>query len=153
VQVNFIIYIWKIRIQQQTTNHYNYNSMKKVLLFTAFLLVAGYNFSMAQSYQLYPIPSYNTLLLQQNNVFRQTLSHAPAALREKREMDVVISSSSTSFFQIYAKVWVVKDNGVIVKGPFIIFPNQLLEVPIDNGKWRAIIECTFPNVCASVWID
>ena len=76
----------------------------------------------------------------------------PLPAREKRDMEIVVSSSSTSWLPVTAKVWVVKDNGVIIVGPFTVVPEQQLTVPIDAGKWGVLIQSDW-NITASVWID
>ena len=125
--------------------------MKNFTLIAAFVLFAGLNGLFAQNFPIYPIPSYNCQLTTLKTGFQQKTHVLPG--REKRDMDVVISSSSTNPFWVYAKVWVVQGTGSEVKGPYIIFLNQLLSVPIDNtGQWGVIIDCNW-DVAASVWIN
>jgi hypothetical protein len=125
--------------------------MKTITLIAAFILFAGLNSLMAQHPQIYPIPSYDCQLTALNTGFQEGLTHG-APNREKREMDITISSSSTSPFMVYAKVWVVKVNGHARKGPYTVFLNQPLSVPIDHDQWGVVIKCNW-NVSASVWID
>ncbi|MEI7723795.1 MAG: hypothetical protein WCK09_01755 [Bacteroidota bacterium] len=126
--------------------------MRKFIFVTAFIMLAGLNGLFAQQYQTYPIPSFNCQLSSTNSAFKEQLSHANPT-REKREMDVVISSSSTHPQLVSAKVWVVKEGGSIIKGPYRIYLDQPLSVPIDHGKWGVVLNCKYSNVSASVWID
>jgi hypothetical protein len=126
--------------------------MKKFILVTAVLLLTGFTSLYAQNFPIQPIPSYGCPLVTERTGFQEIMTHATPG-REKREMDVVISSSSTHPQMVSAKVWVIKDNGTIVKGPYRIYLDQLLSVPIDNGKWNVVIKCKFSNINACVWID
>jgi hypothetical protein len=125
--------------------------MKTAILISTFLLFAGLNGLFAQHYQINPIPSFGVQLTDPTTGFQELLTHG-APNREKREMDVEITASTTSTMPIFAKVWVVKKNGHKIKGPFTIFPGQLLSVPIDHGQWGVVIKCDW-SVSASVWID
>jgi len=125
--------------------------MKKIILIVALFLFTGMSGLLAQHFQINPIPSYNYQLTALSTGFQELLSHSTPA-REKRDMDVVISSSSTSPIPIFATVWVVKENGVIILGPYTIFLDELLSVPIDNGQWGVVVRCDW-DVNVSVWID
>jgi hypothetical protein len=125
--------------------------MKKLFFVAIFIVFAGLNGLVAQNLPTYPIPSFNVELTATNTAFQEPKVHGNPN-REKREMDIVISSSSTSLHGVYAKVWVVKDNGSVVKGPFRLYLDHVLEVPIDNGQWGVVINCKW-DVSASVWTD
>lgn len=125
--------------------------MKTAILLVAFVLFSGMNGLFAQHYQLNPIPSYNLMITATNTGFQEKRTHILPS-REKRDMEVVISSSSTSPIPVFAKVWVVKDNGAITLGPFTAFDNEVISVPIDNGIWSVVIRCDW-DVLASVWTD
>lgn len=125
--------------------------MKKVLLIVTLLLVTGLSDLLAQNNQINPIPSYNFPISSLFTAFQEKPTHS-APQREKRDMDIVISSSSSNPGQVSAKVWVVKENALLALGPFTVYPDQVLSVPIDNGQWGVIIK-TDDNVTASVWID
>jgi hypothetical protein len=125
--------------------------MKKVILILAIILIAGLNGLFAQQYSMHQIPSYNVPLTANFNGFKEHKDKGNPT-REKRDMDIVITSSSTAPVIIFATVWVVKDNGSQVLGPFTIFPDEPLSVPIDNDKWSAVISCDW-DVYASVWIE
>jgi hypothetical protein len=124
--------------------------MKKAILFAAFFLFAGLNCLVAQTYPINPIPSFNYQLSEPTTVFAEVMHGQPS--REKREMDVVISSSSTHPAFVYGLVWVVKKNYAKILGPYLVFLDHKLEVPIDEGQWGVVIKCSF-DVDASVWID
>jgi len=124
--------------------------MKKGILVIAFILVTGLSGLFAQQYVVNPIPSFNYALTTQSTTFRERVGGTNN--REKREMDVVISSSSTNSFPVYATVWIKKVNSQVVLGPYIIFLDEPLTVQIDNSKWSAVIECAW-GVNASVWIE
>ncbi|MDP1622572.1 MAG: hypothetical protein Q8M08_09580 [Bacteroidales bacterium] len=126
--------------------------MKKIILITSlFVLFAGLNGLFAQQIQINPIPRFNYQLTALNTGFQEAIKYT-GTNREKRDMDVVISSSSVSVIPVFATVWVVKNN-VIFNGPYTIFMNEPLIVPIDNsGRWGVIIRCDW-SVLASVWID
>lgn len=124
--------------------------MKKAILIAAFFFFAGLNCLVAQTYPINPIPSFNYQLTEPTTVFAEVMHGQPS--REKREMDVVISSSSTHPGFVYGLVWVVKKNSILVLGPYFVTLDHKLEVPIDNGQWGVVIKCSF-DVDASVWID
>ena len=126
--------------------------MKTTILLTAMFFFAGISGLFAQNMQINPIPSFNYQLTALTTGFQENPTHG-VPLREKRDMDVVISSSSTSPIPIFATVWVVKDNGSRILGPYTVLLDELLSVPIDNsGKWGVVIKCDW-DVLASVWID
>jgi len=125
--------------------------MKKIFFVAAFFIFVGLNSLLAQNLPINPIPSYNVQLTSLNTAFQEPGLHGTPT-REKREMDIVISSSSTYSHDVSAKVWVVKDNGSIVLGPFRAFMDQVLAVQIDEGQWGVIIRCDM-DVTASVWIE
>src|SRR5665647_3444426 len=114
--------------------------MKKIIVVAIFILFAGVTGLMAQNYPINPIPCFNYQLTQLNTVFQERTMMHGTPTREKIEMDIVISSSSTSQNDVFAKVWVVKGNGSVVKGPYRIHLDHLLSVPIDHGQWGVIIK-------------
>ena len=138
--------------------------MKKVILLAAFLLVAGLSNLVAQNGQdVQPIPSFDYKLTQQTTVFNEhEMSFAPTAnfqsiapppSREKREMEIVISSSSNSPTDVFATVWLVKNKGNQVKGPYILYLDQPFSKQINLERWHVVMTCNFENVKTSVWID
>jgi hypothetical protein len=126
--------------------------MKKIILLAAFLIFSGLSSLYAQHYTIQPIPSFNYQLTEPKAAFQEVITHGIPPNREKREMDVVISSSSTHPQLVHAKVWIVKRNGSTIKGPYTIYLNQVLSVPIDHSQWGVVIHCNW-SVAASVWID
>lgn len=125
--------------------------MKKVILIAAIILFTGLNGLLAQLPQINPIPSFNFQLTAQSTGFREAKVHGIPS-REKRDMDVVISTSSSFPILVFANVWVVKDNGSVILGPFTIYLDEPLSVPIDNGQWGVIIRSDW-DLTTSVWID
>ena len=125
--------------------------MKKVLFFTAFILFAGLNSLLAQSVLIHPIPTYNCPLVEMNTGFEEMPLHATPG-KEKRDMEIEITSSSTWFSAVYAKVYLVKQSTGYTKGPYFVYLNQTLSIPIDNEQWGVLIRCNW-QVSASVWID
>lgn len=125
--------------------------MKKVILIAAIILFTGFNGLVAQNYTINPIPSFNVPLSTTNTAFQEVKTKGIPG-REKRDMEVEISTSSTSTASIFATVWVVKKNSAQILGPYTIYPEEPLTVPIDAGEWGTVINCQW-NVTASVWID
>lgn len=125
--------------------------MKKVILIAAIILVTGLNSLVAQRLQLNPIPSFNVPLTSLNTGFQEKKTHG-LPLREKREMDITITTSSTSPILIFATVYVVKDYGSVVLGPFTIHLDEPLSVPIDGGQWGVVIHSDW-DLTASVWTE
>lgn len=137
--------------------------MKKIILIAAFILFAGLTNLVAQKgHDLQPIPSFDYKLTQQTTEFSEPdksfaptsdfLSIAPPS-KEKREMEIVISSSSTSPTDVYATVWLIKNKGSQVKGPYILYLDQPFSQQINFARWSVIMTCDFENVKTSVWID
>jgi len=137
--------------------------MKKIILLAAILLVTGISNLVAQNgHNEQPIPSFGYKLTQQTTLFTERdMSFAPTSnvqsiappSREKREMEIVISSSSTSPTDVFATVWLVKNKGNQVKGPYILFLDQPFSKEINFEKWHIIMTCNFENVKTNVWID
>jgi hypothetical protein len=127
--------------------------MKKILLLALIILFSGMSSLYAQRrhHSIKPIPSFNCPVNNNVEAFKEKLTHGTPG-REKRDMDVVISSSSSSPMLVFAQVWVVKDGGSVVLGPFTTFPDETLSVPIDDGLWGVVINCDW-TITASVWIE
>jgi len=124
--------------------------MKKVILFSVILFFAGLNVLMAQFAKVNPIPTYNYPLTEQYAAFQEKGNGGET--REKRDMDVEVKTSSDEITRIFATVWIVKKNGSQVLGPFTVFCNSILSVPLPKGKWGVIVHCRW-DVDVSVWID
>jgi hypothetical protein len=129
--------------------------MKKIILIAVFTLFAGINALVAQKGHTQPIPSFDYNLKSEIIQFveNRKILLPPAEPKEKREMEIVISSSSTSPFDVFATVWLIKKRTNVVKGPFTIYLDQQFSKTIDNGEWSVVMYCDFKNVKASVWID
>jgi hypothetical protein len=133
--------------------------MKKVILVATLILFSGLNCLLAQrvnmhpvSSRVLPIPSYNVKVKGKTTSFKELNNQDPILTREKRDMDVEISTSSTAPITVFATVWVVKANSLIINGPYIVYSDQTLSVPIDNEQWGVVINSDW-EVFASVWID
>jgi hypothetical protein len=126
------------------------STMKKTILFLIMLLFSGLNVLMAQFVKVNPIPTYNYPLTQQYAGFQENGTGEDP--REKRDMDVEVTTSSDNITDIFATVWIVKKNGTEVLGPYTVFCNDILSVELPKGKWGVIINCNWA-VNVSVWIE
>ena len=121
--------------------------MKKIILLSAIVYFTSISGMIAQV--INPIPSYDFHMTDPQALFGEI--RVTDNGKEKRDMEVVISTANHSQ-GVYAKVWVVKKNGNIVKGPYKVYPYAPLSVPIDHGKWGVIVKCTW-EVYVDVWIE
>jgi hypothetical protein len=126
--------------------------MKKITLLAAFLIFAGMNVLLAQKQKANTIPSFKFHLTTVYTTFQEQNSTGNTQQREKRDMEVVISSSAGAPAPIPATVWVANEKGTEVLGPYEVFDGELLSVPIDNGKWGVVINCTW-DANVDVWVD
>ena len=127
--------------------------MKKITGFLCFLLfLIGLSSSQAQTnnYNVQPIPSFNFAMNEPVANFFELKS--PGVNREKRDMEVVVNTRSTSSFPFFATVYVFKVVPNKVLGPFYVYAGQQLTVPIDNSRWGVRVLCDRP-ADVSVWID
>jgi hypothetical protein len=125
--------------------------MKKIVFLLTVILLASMVRLVAQNYTVNPLPSYNFKMTDPQALFGELRGQLGNS-REKRDMDVIISTTNHSPIPVVAKVWVVKNAGSVVMGPYFIVPNQLLTVGIDYGKWGVIVKCD-SEVYVDVWID
>ena len=124
--------------------------MKNLLLFTIILIFAGVKVGHAQTPVINPIPSYNYLMNVPTAYFYEVTNLGASINKEKRDMDVVVTTRSTSGIPFFAKVWVFRISPNKVLGPFYVLPNTLLTVPIDKHKWGVQVDAQSP-VDVSVW--
>ena len=122
--------------------------MKKIILLSVIICFAYLGGLMAQV--INPIPSFNFPMTPSQALFGEIRVNNNG--KEKRDMLVEISTASHFSAQITAKVWVVKKNGNVVKGPYTIETGEPLSVPIYIGKWGVIVNCEW-NVFVDVWTD
>ncbi len=123
--------------------------MKKIFLLVTAIFFTSLIGLKAQNYNVNPIPSYQYPLNNQVALFGEIrVSNS----KEKRDMDVEISTANHGSAPVYATVWVVKKNGNVVKGPYFVTPYDPLSVPIDNDKWGVIVKCDW-NVFVDVWTN
>jgi len=124
--------------------------MKKIILFSVILFFTGLNVLMAQLAKVNPIPSYNYPLTEQYAAFQE--SGSGSETREKRDMDVEVTTMSDAITGIFATVLIVEKNGSGVLGPFTVLCNKILSVELPKGQWGVVINCSW-DVNVSVWID
>jgi hypothetical protein len=124
--------------------------MKKIILLTLVLLIAGASTAIAQNYVVNPIPSINYQMNEPEAVFHENKRVIPSTNKEKRDMDVVVNTRSTNSIPVFATVYVFKRNGNKILGPFYVLPGVQLSVPIDKSKWGVLVKCLTP-VDVSVW--
>jgi hypothetical protein len=125
--------------------------MKKIILLTLAVFFTGIIVTVAQTYVVNPIPSYNFPMNEPEAVFHEN-KKLVTTNKEKRDMDVVVNTRSTSWIPVLAHVWVFKRTSNIIKGPYHVYPGIKLEVAIDNGKWGVLVKCD-ESVDVSVWTD
>jgi hypothetical protein len=123
--------------------------MKKIMLLSVILFFTVSNGVIAQFANVNPIPSYNYQMTTQSAGFQESGS---GETREKRDMQVEITTSSDAMTDIFATVWIVKKNGTEVLGPFTVLCNEVLSVNLPKGKWGVVINCSW-QVIVSVWIE
>ena len=125
--------------------------MKNKILLTFLILFAGIAASVAQTYVVNPIPSYNFPMNEPEAIFHEN-KQLVSNNKEKRDMDVVVNTRSTSWIPVLAHVWVFKMSSNTIKGPYHAYPGEKLEVPIGHGKWGVRVQCN-ESVDVSVWVD
>jgi hypothetical protein len=123
--------------------------MKKTILLSVILFFAGLSMSMGQLAKLNPIPSYNYTMTQQYASF---LEQGSGETREKRDMNVVLTTTSDATEDIFATVYIVNKNGARIMGPFTVLCNVPLTVSIPKGKCGVSVTCNY-DVTLSVWIS
>ena len=124
--------------------------MKKIILLSVVLIFTGLNGLMAQFSKLNPIPCYNYQMTGAYAGFQEPGQNNQT--REKRDMNVEVTTSSDAMTEIFATVWIVEQNGSRVLGPYTIDCNEILSVELPSGTWRAVINCSWA-VNVSVWIN
>jgi hypothetical protein len=129
--------------------------MKKLILLAAFTFLTGINVLVAQKGHTQPIPSFDYKLNRETTEFVESHKSLlpPGNSKEKREMEIVITSSSTSPVDAFAKVWLIKNKGSVIKGPYTIYVDHQFSKTIDKGEWSVVMVCDFDNIQTSVWID
>ena len=130
--------------------------MKKVILISTFFLFAGMNLLLAQNntskYSPLPIPSFNVLVTGETAFSEATGSGMGGNTKEKRDVIVRVSSTSHGMMKGDATVWVVKDMGAFVLGPYTVQYDETLTVPVDFGNWGVVIKAQ-TAVLADVWFS
>ena len=126
--------------------------MKKVILISVIFLFAGLNNLIAQkgNPNINPIPSFN-VLVESKSAFADATGSG-SNTKGKRDVVIKVSSTSHGMASGDATVWVVKDYGAVVLGPFTIGYDQELDVPVDSGNWGVVIKSE-SAVLANVWFS
>src|SRR5512135_3402272 len=122
--------------------------MKKFILISIVLFFIGINGLMAQLINVNPIPSYNYQMTTASSGFMEM--GPDIQTKEKRDMQVEVTTSSKGETRAFATVWVVKRDGSHILGPYTVYPDELLSVEISGGKWGVIINCDW-DITVSVW--
>ena len=127
--------------------------MKKIIFLSLVFLLAGFSTLTAQNLphnrKPHPIPSYRTLMVG-NDAWQDYNTHGNN--KEKRDINVRVSIGSYRPGMGDAKVWVVKDWGNFVLGPYYVHFDEVLSVPVDWGSWGAVVQCS-QTVSVDVWFS
>ena len=123
--------------------------MKKIILFSVVLFFAGLNMTIAQVAVVKSIPTYNYYMTEQNAAFMEPGS---GETREKRDVNVVITSSGDAIGEVFATIFIVKKDGSQVMGPFTVYDGQPFSQDLPKGKWGVTVNCSW-DVSLSVWIS
>ena len=124
--------------------------MKKLILISVICLFAGLNNVFSQKTgNINPIPSFNVLV-----EGKSAFDGANSGSNTKKKRDVIVRVSSTSHNMTTgdATVWVVKDFGAVVLGPFTVGFEEQLDIPVDEGNWGVVIKSE-TSVLADVWFS
>jgi hypothetical protein len=124
--------------------------MKKLVLFSVILLFAGLNVSMAQMSQTNTIPVYNYPLTEESTLFQEPGQGTENC--EKRDMTVVVTSSSKGEKGETASILIVKKDGSETMGPFTIVADEPFTVTLPKGKWGVIVTSR-GELETSIWIN
>jgi hypothetical protein len=125
--------------------------MKTLVFMTAFIFLTGVSGLVAQEVKINPIPSFDFLLAEGSAVFGEIRTDGDAS-REKRQMEVVVSSTSHGLQTVFATVMIIKENKEVVLGPFLVNDGEKLTVGIDDGKWGVVVRSSY-EVLVNVWTD
>jgi hypothetical protein len=127
--------------------------MKKILLFTFYVLMATIVFGQSND----PIPSYN-VLVQGNVSFIESgvsITNNLNYSADKRDMNVSNDGTGTvpapgSGGSIIVVIYRLDHS--ISLGPYVVPSQQNLSVPIDNNPWGVTVVAVSPTY-VSVWTD
>lgn len=123
--------------------------MKKVVLFLVVMLFTGLG-AQAQMAKVNPIPTFDYQMAPGVAAFMENGNAGET--REKRDMNVEVSSSSDGITDIFVTVLLVKKNSTETLGPFTVYCNETLTVDLPKGKWGAFVTSSY-SVNISVWIE
>ena len=123
--------------------------MKKILVLSAFLFFTGWNISIAQvCTKTNPIPSFDFPLNNQTAVFQEQ----PGGTNEKRDVTVVITSTTENNSAASATVTLTNKATGEVYGPFVVSLDEKLVVTVGKGVYSAVVS-TSSSVSVSIWTD
>jgi|ERR1035438_5523199 hypothetical protein len=125
--------------------------MKTKIIFILFVMVCFFTKAMAQ----YPIPSYNVYVAQPTYFEEQTnnvLQNAIAITEGRRQVNISGQCPTISSHLPCAEVWVFSLDKQDILGPYYLYNDDILQVPIDSRTWGVYIEGSY-ELDASVWID
>jgi hypothetical protein len=127
--------------------------MKKVLLITFILVIAGLNPALSidnkEKIKPNPIPSFN-FLMSGNEVFQEYITGGNS--REKRDLHIKVTCTSHSLSSEETTVWVFKGDGIFVLGPYTVSCGETLVVPVDNDKWGAVVQSE-SEIYVDIWFS
>jgi hypothetical protein len=149
-KINLFLFNFKTA---ETTKILKLNIMKKIILISIILFFAGLNITMAQAQQVAVIkslPAYNYYMTEQSAAF---LEQGSGETREKRDMNVVISTSGDAVGEdVFATVYIVKKDGSQAFGPFTVYTNEPFSFDLPKGKWGVTINSNW-DLTLSAWIS
>ena len=125
-------------------------TMKKIALLSLLFLIVAWNVALAQiNNQSNPIPSFNYPLNSTTAVFQEQPGNETF---EKRDANVVITSTSDATEDQFAVVTFTNSGNSEVLGPYTIYLNQEFKVTLGKGRWSATVS-TPSSLKVSIWLE
>jgi hypothetical protein len=127
--------------------------MKKVILILVIFLLAGANASIskAQGFHLgkpNPIPSFNFITTGQT-YFEEIILGGNT--REKRNLNVSVSTTShIPTDEEIATVYLIKNRGAQILGPYYLKDGETLTVSVSGKKWGVVVSSD-EEIIVDVW--
>jgi hypothetical protein len=123
--------------------------MKNICLFSLFF-IAGLQFAYAQ----YPIPSYNAIV-NEKAAFRESGSsgiqpYCRINIDKKRIINVELHGAKGQLSDVIVYAYSLDHQSIL--GPYPLYPNQVLQIEIDEREWGILVE-SGTEVVVDVWID
>lgn len=117
--------------------------MKKALFIVSFLFFI-FSYSAKAQTSTNPIPSYDVPVTGEAAFTEPNIKAdpTPAPVYEKRDLNVESTSPSTlsPFSMEPATVWFVRLDGHRMKGPYQLYPGNILTVKIDMKPWGVYVQ-------------